>query len=172
VILLPMNVIDYNGEGRWNRAEILARYSRYVTELGIVSRNLSPTEHTERGRRWVYLVKMLKVIEGIEAGNPACIRIGIEFIEEDAKFPFGKILKSNTAHGLRRTSLSDDQKRRVRRRVFGLLQAGHIPHEYREYAKLVRKFGFDVSEVPDIVPSDPYAVRFQKYFEKASRLSN
>ena len=40
---------------------------------------------------------MMKVIEGIEAGDLACVRLGIEFIEEDAKFPFGKTLKSNAA---------------------------------------------------------------------------
>lgn len=40
---------------------------------------------------------MHEVIEAIGAGDLACIRIGIEFMEEDVKFPFGKILKSNTA---------------------------------------------------------------------------
>jgi hypothetical protein len=166
-----MDVTDYNGEGRWSRTEILARYSQYAGEMGIVPRDLSPIECSERGRHWVYPV-MDKVIEGIEAGDPACVRIGIEFIEDDSKFPFGKILKSSTARGLRRASLSDDQKRRIRRRVFGLLRAGHIPHEYREYAKLVRRIGFDASEIPEVPLSNPYAARFHRYFEAASRRGN
>lgn len=91
-----MDVVDYNGEGCWSQHEILARYARYAAEMGIVPRDLSPMEHSERGRRWVYPV-MQKVIEGIEAGDAACIRLGIEFVEEDSKFAFGKILKSNTA---------------------------------------------------------------------------
>jgi hypothetical protein len=166
-----MDVTDYNGEGRWSRAEILERYARYAEGMGIVRRNLSPMEHSERGRRWVYPV-MMKVIDGIKDDDPACVRLGIEFIEEDSKFPFGKTLKSNTARALRRASLSEEQKERVRRRVFGLLRAGHIPHEYREYAKLVRKIGFEAREVPDVDESNPYAARFRAYFEQAARASN
>jgi hypothetical protein len=166
-----MDVTDYNGEGRWSRAEILARYGRYAAEVGIVPRDLSPMELSERGRHWVYPV-MEKVIAGIEAKDPACVRLGIEFIEEDAKFPFGKILKSKAARALRRASLSEEQKRRIRRRVFGLLRAGHVPHEYREYAKLVRKIGFDASEVPEVNAANPYAARFQSYFEAAARPGN
>src|ERR1051326_8102116 len=113
-----MEVIDYNGDGRWTCAAILERYARFAAEARIAPRDLSPTEHTEGTRRWVYPV-MEKVIEGIEAGDRACIRLGIEFIEEDAKFPFGRILKSNTARALRRASLSDEQRQRIRRRVLG-----------------------------------------------------
>jgi hypothetical protein len=161
-----MEVIDYNGDGRWSRVAIIERYSRFATEAKITPRDLSPTEHTERGRHWVYPV-MHKVIEGIEEGDPACVRLGIEFIEEDAKFTFGKILKSNTARALRRVSLSDEQKRRIRRRVFGMLEADIVPHEYREYAKLVKKIGFEASEIPDVNTANPYAVQFRAYFEAA-----
>ena len=99
-----MNLIDYNGEGRWSREAILTRYARYAAELGIVRRDLSPHEHKEGGRHWVYPV-MQKVIEGINADDPACVRLGIEFIEEDGKFRFGKILKSNTARASARVAL-------------------------------------------------------------------
>jgi hypothetical protein len=166
-----MEVTDYNGDGRWSRSEILARYARYAAEMGFVPRDLSPMEHSEGGRRWVYPV-MMKVIEGIADGDPACVQLGVEFIEEDAKFPFGKTLKSNTARALRRASLSDEQKERVRRRVFGLLRAGHVPREFREYAKLVRKIGFDPNEVPEVDESNPYAARFRCYFEAAARAGN
>jgi hypothetical protein len=166
-----MDVTDYNGVGQWSRAEILARYARYVAEMGIVPRDLSPMEHSERGRQWVYPV-MMKVIDGIERGDLACVRLGVEFIEEDCKFPFGKTLKSNAARALRRAPLSEEQKERIRRRVFGLLRAGHIPHEYREYARLVRKVGFDAAEVPDADVSNPYIARFHSYFEEAARSGN
>src|SRR5439155_19574911 len=122
------------------------RYAAYAAELGIAPRDVAPEEHSERGRHWVYPV-MTKVIEGIEAGDPACVRLGIEFIEEDAKFPFGKILKSNTARALRRASLSDEQNQRIRRRVLSMLRAGNVPHEFRAYAKLVKKIGLRASEM-------------------------
>jgi hypothetical protein len=164
-----MDVIDYNGEGRWSRSEILARYEQYVAELRIDRRDLSPTEHSDKqGRRWDYPV-MQKVIEGIEADDLACVRLGVEFIEQDGKFPFGKTLISNTARALRRASLSDEQKQRIRRRVFGMLRAGHIPHEYLEYAKLVRRIGFDINELRDVALANPYVVRFRSYFEMAAR---
>lgn len=163
-----MPVTDYNGEGLWCRREILARYARYAGEMGIPLRDLSPTVHSEQGRHWLYPV-MEKVIEGIVAGDAACVQLGVEFIEENTKFPFGKVLKSKTARALRVASLSDVQQQRIRRRVFGLLQAGHVPHEYREYAKLVRKIGFDIRDVPKVNASDPYVARFRSYCESAAR---
>ena len=164
-----MDVIDYNGEGQWTRIAILTRYQRYAAGSGVdMFRDLSPLEHSEGDQHRIYPV-MDKVIEGIEAGDAACIQLGIEFIEEDTKFPFGKILKSKTARALRHASLSDEQKQRIRRRVFGLLRAEHVPHEYREYAKLVRKIGFDLCEVPQVPTSNPYVARFRSYFEMAAQ---
>ncbi len=165
---LPMQVIDYNGDGRWSREAILARYGRYAAEMSVSPRDLSPREHTDGRRCWVYPV-MDQVIAGIDAGDRACIQLGVEFIEEDATFPFGRVLKSNTARALRRAPLSEAQKHRIRRRVFGLLEAGRIAREYREYAKLVRKIGFKAADVPPVDPLNPHAVRFGAYFEAAAR---
>jgi hypothetical protein len=154
------NIIDYNGEGRWSREEILRRYASLATKLGITPRDLSPKEHENHGQNWVYPV-MDKVIKGIEAGDAACVVIGIEFIEEDAKFPFGRIVKSNTARALRRASLTDDQKFRIRRRVFSMLREGNVPHEYKEYAKLVGRIGFDVRELDSVeAGTNPYVARW------------
>jgi len=164
-----MTVFDYNGEGIWTREKVLARYSAYATKAQITPRDLSPDETSnDSGRRWVYPV-MDKVIEGIAAGDQACIRIGIEFIEEDARFPFGKILKSNAARALRRANLTDGQKGQIRQRVFTMLRAGHVPHEFREYAKLVRAIGFDHEAICDIEPDSPYAARFLRHFEQVLR---
>src|SRR5687767_8704633 len=107
-----MEVIDYNGEGQWSRAEILMRYERYARAMKVSPRDLSPHEHSERSRHWIYPV-MDEVIKGIDAGDPACVQIGIEFIEEDAGFPFGRTLKANTARSLRRTTMSEAQKHRI-----------------------------------------------------------
>ena len=45
------------------------------------------------------------VIVGIEAGDKACIALGVDFVEEDRLFPFGMVLKANTARALRRAEL-------------------------------------------------------------------
>ena len=91
-----MSVTDYNGEGPWSREGILSRYAQLAAELGITPQDLSPQEHFADGRHWIYPV-MERMIAGIESGDRACIALGIDFIEEDKGFPFGKILKSNTA---------------------------------------------------------------------------
>jgi hypothetical protein len=165
------HVIDYNGEGKWSRHAILQRYTQHAIKAGVRPRDLSPRELVDprRGTKWVYPV-MDEIIKGIEAGDVACATLGVEFIEEDVKFPFGKILKAGTARALRRADLTPDQGRRVRRRVLGMLAAGHIPHEYREYAKLLRKVGFDAEDLAAVADrlnrGDPYVVRFYTYFER------
>jgi hypothetical protein len=166
-----MDVIDFNGEGRWSRAELLARYARYAAEAGIAPRDLSPMEHSEGDQHWVYPV-MMKVIKGIDAGDAACVRLGIEFIEEDGKFVFGKILKSNAARALRRATLSDEQRERIRRRVFGMLRAGHVPHEFQEYAKLVKKIGFEAAELEEVPGKSERVSRFRSYLAAAARPGN
>ena len=163
--------MDYNGEGRWSCAAIIERYARFAAEADVSPRDLSPMEHTERGRRWVYPV-MEKVIDGIEAGDPACVRLGIEFIQEDAKFPFGKILKSNTARALRRAPLSNEQRQRIRRRVLTMLRTGNVPHEFREYAKLVKKIGLRESELGNVPGTSERVSRFRSYLQAAAQPGN
>ena len=144
---MALIVRDYNGEGKWQAAALLSRYRQYAREVDIPERDITPRVHELGDERWIYPV-MFEVIKGIRAGDLACIRIGIEFIEEDAKFPFGKTLKSGVARALRRARLSTMQQEQIRRRVFHLLAAGIIPHEYRDYAHLVRTIGFRREDVP------------------------
>ena len=161
-----MRINDFNGEGKWSRDAILDRYACYCRELGIAERDLSPLEHTNGIDKWIYPV-MDKVIEGIKEGDEACKRIGIEFIEEDTFFSFGKILKSNTARALRQTSLTEDIKERIRVRVVHMLLVGNVPHEYKEYAKLLRNVGLGDSKQEieaNVDRSNPYVMRYYRYF--------
>jgi len=164
-----MAVIDYNGTGFWSVEEILNRYTTYVKKYNIVApSDLSPTTHVEDDNRWIYPV-MDRVIEGIEQGDLACAEIGIEFIEEDASFPFGQTLKSNTARALRRIQLTNDQSERIRLRVVGMLRAGYLPREYRQYAKLARKIGLGkaLNQLKEEIPPDnPWAQHYLRYFEE------
>ena len=164
-----MTVIDYNGTGFWSVAQVLSRYLDYVKKYQIQApRDLTPIAHGEADKRWIYSV-MDRVIEGIEAGDLACAEIGIEFIEEDQSFAFGQVLKSNTARALRRVSLTEDQKERIRKRVVAMLIAGYLPREYRQYAKLARKIGLGrwLNEIKKQLPTDnPWANRYHQYFEE------
>lgn len=138
-----MRIRDYNGSGRWTWEAIRSRYLEHATRLGVAEPlNLTPRQYVRGDVRWIYPL-MEEVIEGIKAGDPACATIGIEFIEEDSKFPFGANLKARTARTLRRASLSSAQTARIRRRVTDMLIAGNVPREFREYVRLLRRVGFD-----------------------------
>ncbi len=133
-----MTTIDYNGTGAWSREAILARYGEYARRFKVKHPlDLSPQQTAGR----IYPV-MDEVIKGIEAGDQACAEIGIEFIEQDASFSFGKVLKSNTARALRRgVELSPEQQARIRQRILSMLAAEYLPPEFRQYARLARKVG-------------------------------
>ena len=111
---------------------------------------------------------MFEVIKGIEKGDKACIEIGVEFIEEDECFTFGKTIKSNTARALRRATVNANQIVCIRKRVVHMLIAEHVPSEYREYSKLLRKIG-----IGDWWPfieehtnrNNPYVMRYFNYFQ-------
>lgn len=161
-------VCDYNGIAEWSAPSIQERYGRYARELGLSEfRDIAPREHVQGNIRWVYPI-MDEVIKGIKAQDPACIDIGVEFIEHGPKQPFGRILHSNTARALRqhRASLSNAQIERLRRRILGMLVDGEVPHEYKEYAKLLKRIGVG-PDWPDVLGSvdraNPYVLRYVTY---------
>jgi hypothetical protein len=164
-----MEVRDYNGEGKWSKDEIIRRYAQYCRELKVPHPiDLSPVESVKGEVKWIYPV-MDNVIAGIEEGDAACKRLGIEFIEEDSKFTFGKILKSNTARALRRSELTADEQERIRRRLVAMMIDGNVPHEYKQYAKLLKKIGIGEywNEIENrINRSNEYVMKYYDYFKK------
>jgi hypothetical protein len=133
-------VIDYNGVGIWSIEGIQKRYLQLAATFGITRTPLESRHHTEGGRTWVYPL-MQQIIERIEAADQAAIEIGIDFIHEDERFAFGMILKSNTARALRRATLTAEQQERIRQRLVAMLLSGQVPHEWREYRRLLKKVG-------------------------------
>ena len=107
---------------------------------------------------------MYEVIAGVEQGDRACALIALDFIEQDAKFPFGKGLKSNAARALRRSTLEENDKERIRARVVGLLERGLVPHEFREFAKLLKKVGLAGwrSRLEAVNSENHYVVKFRR----------
>jgi hypothetical protein len=164
-----MEIRDYNGTGRWSADSVLERYRIYAEQIGtFLDKNLAPRKHTEGSVTWIYPI-MDAVIAAIERGDKACIAIGIEFIEEDQHFPFGKSLKSNTARALRRAELSQEQVERVRERVVRMLLSGSVPREFKEYSKLLRRVsvGSWWSTIEQQIDrKNPYAMRYYNYLRK------
>jgi hypothetical protein len=160
---------DYNGSGNWSAAAIQERYLRHAKSMRQKKlRDLTATEHFEGSARWVYPV-MDKVIDGIEAGDAACIELGVEFIECAGKQPFGRALQGNTARALRRAKLSLAQINRLRARILALLVKGQVPREFREYAKLLRRIGAGPGwgqAVAGVDRPNPYVMRYVQYLER------
>ncbi|SRR5216684_2780536 len=163
-----MRVIDYNGTGRWSRDGIITRYAEYARRFHVSTpRDLTPSEFHQAETTWVYPV-MVQVIEGILAGDIACAEVGIEFIEQDGSFPFGRILKSNTARALRRSDIMlPEQQERIRRRVASMLSSEYLPREFRQYAKLARKLGmgdFLSTHQHTLNLANPWVAHYLEYF--------
>jgi hypothetical protein len=115
---------------------------------------------------------MDQIIQQIEKGDKAAIRIGIEFIMENEFFVFGRILKSNTARALRRASLTEEQQTRIRERLVGMMLSGNVPHEFREYKRLLRKVGLGLlwSVLDDGVDrNNKYVMRYYDYLNRFAR---
>ncbi|CAN5348032.1 hypothetical protein BH10PLA2_BH10PLA2_11380 [soil metagenome] len=163
-----MLVQDYNGPGRWSCEAIQTRYRELALRLRVpVPIDLQPLETTRGDRHWVYPV-MDCVIEGIKQGDAACVELGVELFEEDRPMPFGRILKGNAARALRRAELTKAQKERVRKRVMEMLIAGHVPREFRQYARLARKVGLGdwwARTQARVNLDNPYVRRYYLYFQ-------
>jgi hypothetical protein len=162
-----MKIRDYNGTGQWSVESVVDRYRLYTQQSGTVG-ELTSKKHTEGDVTWIYPI-MDEVIAGIERGDKASIAIGIEFIEEDQNFSFGRVLKSNTARALRRAVLSQKQVERVRERVVRMLLSGFIRREFKEYAKLLRRIGVGswwstIEQQAD--RENPYVMRYYAYLRR------
>ena len=162
-------IIDYNGAGKWSANAIQERYVAYANKLKVFPlRDLTPRTSEFWDKRWIYPV-MNEIIEGIKQGDRACIEIGVEFIEEDERFSFGRTIKSKTARVLRRAELTSEQIQRIRKRVVHMLVAEHVPREYQQYSRLLRKVGMGdwwpfIEERANL--NNPYVMRYYNYFEQ------
>jgi hypothetical protein len=166
--------VDYNGIEAWSVEGIRKRYKAYADEMGVDAIQLVPSRHKEGERTWVYPL-MEQVIERIEAGDRAAIEIGIEFIEEDEFFVFGMVLKSKTARALRRAPLTEKQQDRIRERLVVMMLAGNVPHEFREYKRLLRRVGLGSlwSTLDNGVDrNNEYVMRYYDYLDRFARPKN
>jgi hypothetical protein len=166
----PAEIRDYNGAGEWSSGAIRERYFLLARSLGQKElRDLTPRQVVKGSVHCVYPV-MDEVIAGIKAGDAACIEIGIEFIERAGKQPFGRILHANTARALRHATLNASQIDRLRTRILAMLVKAQVPHEFHEYAKLLRHIGIGPgwSQVvaAAVATGNPYVMQYVRYFEK------
>jgi hypothetical protein len=166
---------DYNGPGMWSLESVRHRYLEYAHRLNqAVIRDLTPLQIIQGNNQWIYPV-MENIIVGIREGDQACIEIGVEFIESDHRQAFGRILHSNTARELRRSALSAEHMERLRNRILRMLETGNVPHEFHEYAKLIRTIGLGVQWHvirKRIDEKNSYVMRYVRYFDRYAEKSD
>ena len=112
---------------------------------------------------------MEPVIEGIRDGDPACVELGVEFIESTHRQPFGRILHARVARALRQAALNPEHIARLRARILAMLVSGQVPHEYHDYAKLLRRIGLGegwMAAREQVDESNTYVMRYVQYFER------
>jgi len=168
-----VEVHDYNGPGEWSADAIRRRYLEHARRFGQRElRELKSVESGDGDARRVYPL-MDDVIAGIEEGDLACIELGVEFVESGHRQAFGRILHSNVARALRRAKLSPDQALNLRRRILDMLVAGQGPHEFKQYAKLLRRIGLGepwAQARSRVDESNPYVMRYVRYFDAVARM--
>jgi hypothetical protein len=154
-----------DGHGMWAQEAMRQRYNRYCRAFRVTPRPLLsiPDYISERG--WITHI-MEALIEMMKEGDLASAAIGIELLEEDGGFAFGRILKSNTARALLRCDLTESQKERIRTRVIAMLCRGFMPGEFRDYARLLRRIGIGAhgEKLPFSVDlTNPWAAWYVRY---------
>ena len=80
---------DYNGAGPWSVEGIRQRYESHSKNASSKAAELIPMRSVDGTRTWIYPL-MDQIIERIETGDRPAIKIGLEFIEEDVFFAFGR----------------------------------------------------------------------------------
>jgi len=135
-----MQILRLDGIGQWRNSEIVARYRRWCMRLGLRPAELVASSGDMAERGWANAI-IGPIVPLIAAGDEAAAWIGIEMIEEDGGFAFGRLLKARCARELRRTPLNEKQKHHIRRRVVAMLERGFLPHEFRQYSRLARRVG-------------------------------
>ena len=164
-----METIDFNPIGHWSADAVHQRYLRNCERHGQRHiRELKCQEHVEGTVRWVYPI-LDSVVDGIKAADPACIDLGVEFIESGHKQPYGRILHARVARALRQAPLTRGHIARLRARILTMLLAGQVPHEYHEYAKLLRRIGLGeawASTRQRVDETNRYVMRYVQYFER------
>lgn len=164
-----MEIVDFNGSDRWSAQSVQQRYLKYSQRSADrPPRELKCREHTEGNVRWVYPI-IESVVDGIKAADPGCIDLGVEFIESGHKQAFGRILHARVARALRQAPLNTEHVARLRARILSMLIAGQVPHEYHEYAKLLRRIGLGeawASTRQRVDEGNPYVMRYVNYFDR------
>ncbi len=99
-----------------------------------------------------------------------CAELGIEFIQTNDSFDFGRPSNQTSRVPCDARLLSNSKRKEFGGRVIEMLDTGYLPREFRQYAKLARKLGLRefLPRIKQVaaVSSDVWVQRYCAYFEE------
>lgn len=106
-----------------------------------------------------------QVLEGVAAGDAACVQIAVDLVCSDARLPFGKVFKDQASDALRRSALSSLQSGRLRTHAIERLRSGFVPPEFKRFARLIRQIGLadHRQALEELVPTGPRIAWYRSY---------
>jgi hypothetical protein len=160
-----MPSIDLNGQDEWSLEAVRRRYLEYSRCLGVSSQLALAAETLKRESSDWTMPILQQVLDGVTAGDVACVQIAVDLVCSDARLPFGKIFKDRASDMLRRSSLSSLQYELLRTHAIARLRSGFVPPEFKHFARLIRQIGLAEHRqaLEELVPAGPRIAWYRNY---------
>jgi len=161
-----MPSIDLDGQDEWSLEAVRRRYLAYSRCLGVSNQlgGLAAQTLKRESSDWTMPI-LQQVLDGVAAGDAACVQIAVDLVCSDARLPFGKIFKDRASDILRRSSLSFLQCELLRTHAIARLRSGFVPPEFKRFARLIRQIGLAEHRqaLEELVPAGPRIAGYRNY---------
>ena len=160
-----MPSIDLNGQDEWSLEAVRRRYLEYSRCLGVSNQLGLAAEKLKRGSSDWTMPILQQVLDGVAAGDGACVQIAVDLVCSDARLPFGKVFKDRASDTLRRSNLSSLQSELLRTNAIARLRSGFVPPEFKRFARLIRQIGLadHRQALEELVPAGPRIAWYRNY---------
>jgi len=135
----PLEVYHGVPEG-WRKESIIGAHQRlnpnHELEVPEATEPGAPAWLPDRYNWLQYRASLYEVAAGIKQACPACVELGVRYIELDYMGSYSGYIKERLATVLRGARLSSDQESRLMGCIDALAAAGQRRYEWRQYSRL------------------------------------
>ena len=130
----------------WAKAEVLSSEyqsfrSEYKLDTSKVTKPGAPSWMPDRYNWLRYKHMLYEVAKGVRARDGACIELAVRYIELNHFGSYSGFIRTKLAKSLLKQKLSMSQKERLCIHFKRLIRIGQCFHEFRQYKKLMKKWG-------------------------------
>ena len=86
-----------------------------------------------------YRRTLYRIVDGVRAGDPACVELAVRFIELRYIGSYSGFIRARMASVLKHSKLSPNQKSRLNRVFISIVRSRDYTEEFNSYAKLWRR---------------------------------